>query len=98
VVALSAEAESHLRRLTEHYERIDRLEAARNLLAAVEAAKLRIGGQPAAGLPAPRPYPELRYLNLKWIIEHRYWIAYTASEPPVIAGIFHDTADIPNRI
>jgi plasmid stabilization system protein ParE len=84
--------------LTEHYERQDRLEAARNLLAAVESARRRIAGRPFAGLPAPRPYPELNSLDLKWILEHRYWIAYRASDPPVIAGIFDDTADIPNRV
>jgi plasmid stabilization system protein ParE len=98
VIALSPAADNHLRQLTEHYEAKDRLDAARNLLAAVQAARLRIARHPDGGLPAPRPYPELKYLNLRWIIEHRYWIAYTASDPPVIAGIFHDTADIPNRI
>ncbi len=98
MIALSPAADNHLRQLTEYYETKDRLDAARTLLAALETARLRIARHPGAGLPAPRPYPELRYLDLKWIIEHRYWIAYTASDPPVIAGIFYDTADIPNRI
>jgi plasmid stabilization system protein ParE len=98
VIDLSPEADRQLRQLTEHYEARDRLDAARNLLAAVEAAKMRIARCPSDGMPAPRPYPELSDLNLQWIIEHRYWIAYTASDPPVIAAIFHDTADIPNRI
>jgi plasmid stabilization system protein ParE len=100
VIDLSPEADRHLRQLTEHYEARDRLDAARNLLAAVEAAKMRIARRPSDGLPAPRPYPELADLDLLWIIEHRYWIAYTStsSDPPVIAAIFHDTADIPNRI
>ncbi len=98
MIDLSPEADRHLRQLTEHFEARDRLEAARNLLAAVEAARLRIARDPAGGMPAPRPYPELSYLDLKWILEHRYWIAYTAEHPPVIAGIFHDTGDIPNRI
>ncbi len=98
MIVLSPAADEHLRQLTEHYEAQDRLDAARNLLRAVEGAKLRIARLPKRGLAAPRPYPELRYLGLRWIIEHRYWVAYTASDPPVIAGIFHDTADIPNRI
>jgi plasmid stabilization system protein ParE len=98
VIELSPEADRHLRHLTEHYEARDRLDAARNLLAAVEAAKVRIARRPEDGRRAPRPYPELADLDLLWIIEHRYWIAYAASDPPVIAAIFHDTADIPNRI
>ena len=98
MIVLSPEADNHLRQLSEHYETKDRLDAARNLLAAVEAARLRIARHPKDGLTAPRPYPELAYLDLRWIIQHRYWIAYTPSDPPVIAGIFHDTADIPNRI
>ena len=27
----------------------------------------------------------------------RYWIAYSTTAPPVIVGVFYDTADIPGR-
>jgi plasmid stabilization system protein ParE len=77
VIELSPEADLHLKDLTEHYEAKDRLEASRNLLVAVEAAKARIAHDPAAGLPAPRTYLQLRALEPIWILERRYWIAYT---------------------
>jgi plasmid stabilization system protein ParE len=98
VIVLSPEADFQLNDLTEHYERKDRLAASRNLLRAVESAKLRIGRAPSDGYPALRPYPELKVLELRWILERHYWISYTPTDPPVIAGIFHETADIPNRI
>jgi plasmid stabilization system protein ParE len=98
VTELSRQAERHLDELTTHYEQKDRLEAARNLLIAVEAAKERIARAPSDGLVAPRPYPDLAALSLLWIHERPYWVAYWPTNPPVIAGIFHDTADIPNRV
>jgi len=60
VVFLTPEAEAHLTGLIAHYESLDRPAATRNMMAAVKAAKERIIRDPAAGLPAPRPYPKLK--------------------------------------
>jgi plasmid stabilization system protein ParE len=76
VIPLSSEAEAQLDDLMTHYERLERIEAVRNLLAAVEAAAARIERAPEAGLSAPRPYPNLARLGLRWIKESAYWIAY----------------------
>lgn len=99
MIPLSPEAEAQLDGLLTHYERLARIDAARNLLAALEAASARIERAPEAGLPAPRPYPSLARLGLRWIKERAYWIAYMdAGDGPIIATIFHDRADIPNRV
>jgi plasmid stabilization system protein ParE len=98
VIELSLEAEKQVNRLTAHYEARERLEAAINLLAALERAKRRIALTPEAGLDAPRPYPTLKRYDRRWIIEGRYWISYSLTAPPVISGVFYVTADIPNRI
>jgi plasmid stabilization system protein ParE len=95
VIALSPEADAHLARLTEHFESLNRLHAAQNLLLALEAARSRLVSEPGVGLPAPRPYPDLGRLGFRWIVERHYWIAYTPTDPPVITAIFHETANIP---
>jgi plasmid stabilization system protein ParE len=58
----------------EYYEAKERLQAAVNLLQALERAKERIAAAPEAGLAGPRPYPSLKRLGRRWIIERRYWI------------------------
>lgn len=98
MVVLSQEAELQLIALIRHYEALDRRDAARNLLLAVEAAIARITSTPEAGLIAPRPYPALTRFGLRWIHERCYWFSYTPDTPPVMAGIFYEMADIPNRI
>ncbi len=98
MIALSPEAETHVDRLIAHYEAKERLQAAVNLLHALERAKARITAAPDAGLDAPRPYPSLKRHSRRWIIEGRYWISYSLTTPPVISGVFYVTADIPNRI
>ena len=60
-------------------------------------ASIIILNVPGRGLPAPRPYPELSLLAHLWLKRGRYWIAYDLVGP-VIAGVFFDTDDIPNRI
>jgi plasmid stabilization system protein ParE len=57
VIALSLEAEARVDQLIEHYESRRRLEAAVNLLKALERASTRIVTSPEAGLLAPLPYP-----------------------------------------
>ena len=98
MIALTPEAEGHVDRLIEYQEAKGRLEAAVNLLAALERAKQRILAAPERGLPAPRPYPALAREGRRWIIEGRYWIAYSLTVPPVISGVFYVRADIPNRL
>ena len=98
MIALSSEAEIQVDRLIAHYEAKSWLEAAINLLNALERAKLRILQAPEAGLDAPRPHPSLKRQGRRWIIEGRYWISYNLTMPPVISGVFYVTADIPNRI
>ncbi len=97
MIRLSPEAESQVDALIEHFEAKGRLQAAVNLLSALERAKIRIATAPDAGLAAPRPYPALARNGRRWIIEGSYWIAYLLSSPPVISGIFYATADIPRR-
>ncbi len=98
MISLTLEAEAQVDRLIEHYESLERLEAAINLLKALERASRRITNEPEAGLLAPRPYPSLRRLGRRWVIEGRYWISYSSTTPPIITGVFYATADIPNRI
>jgi plasmid stabilization system protein ParE len=98
VIALSPEAEHRVDRPIEYYEEKGRLQASVNLLRSLELAKERIAAAPAAGLEAPRPYHSLKRAGRRWIVEGRYWIAYTTTSPPVISGVFHITSDIPNRI
>ncbi len=98
MVSLSPVALADLRELLLHYEALDRIEASENLLKAVREASSRIEAKPEAGLFAPRPYKQLASLGLRWIKCGPYWISYTATAAPVIAGIFHEAADIPNRI
>lgn len=98
MIAYSARARSQLQALLAHYESLSRTEAVRNLTTAMASAEVRIEHNPLAGLPAPRPYPWLADLGFHWIKSQRYWIAYTGNEPLAIVAVFHDTADIPNRI
>ncbi len=99
MIRLSPQAESQVDALLEHYERLNRTEAMRNLVKVVEAAAGRIGKSPNIGLPAPRPYPLLADLGLRWMKEGSYWIAFTSfEEKPTIVAVFHEAADIPNRI
>lgn len=58
----------------------------------------KIERDPAAGLRAPRPYPELRQAGRAWVQAGRYWFAYSTTKPPVIVGVFYDAANIPGRV
>ncbi len=98
MIRLSPDAESNLDALLAHYEERGRPEATAGLLAAIERASARIERTPGAGLLAPRPYPSLASDGRRWIKEGAYWIAYSNTKPPVILGVFYETADIPRRV
>ena len=80
-----------------YFEAKGRIEASRNLALALDDAEARIVRQPYAGLPAPRPYPDLRRVGASWITSGRCWIAYKLEGPPLILAVFDATADIPGR-
>lgn len=98
MIRLTPEAEAQLDALLEHYERLGRIEATRNLIATLEAASARIERDPAAGLPAPRPYPSLAKPGRRWLHVRPYWVGYSTTTPPVISAVFYDAANIPGRL
>lgn len=97
MIVLAAAARRHVRALQEHDEARDRLEAAQGLRTALTAAWGKITADPAAGLPAPRPYPRLAQPGRAWIKAGRYWIAYSTRPPVAIVAVFYDAANIPGR-
>lgn len=98
MVVLTPKADKQVSDLEAHYEALNRIGAVRNLLDAVERAKARIMLAPAAGLLTPRPYPNLKRTGRLWLKEGRYWISYTATNPPAITGVFFETVDIPRHV
>lgn len=98
VIRLASEAERQAAELLQHYARLARPEAGRNLIAALDQAAAQIERSSGAGLQAPRPYPFLVQIGRLWIKVGRYWIAYSTTDPPVILAIFHDAANIPERL
>jgi len=68
------------------------------IIRALAQAEISIERDPAAGLSAPRPYPNLASAGRVWTKSGRYWIAHTITRPPVVLGVFYEAADIPNRI
>jgi plasmid stabilization system protein ParE len=98
VIAYTPRATRQVKDLIQHYEDRGRPEAIRTFLAALDEAERKIAGNPAAGLAAPRPYPRLIRRNRAWVKAGRYWITYRTTLPLMIAGVFYETADIPNRL
>ena len=92
------EATRQVDTLLRHYEERQRDAAARALLAALHDAERRIERDPAVGLPAPRPYPQVARPGRAWVKAGRYWVTYTITHPPVIVAVFYETANIPNRL
>ena len=90
-------ADSQIVNLRQHYEALGRTEALDAFEAALEAAERKIDRDPSGGVPAPRPYPFLARPGQAWIKSGRYWIAYSTVPPPVIIGVFYETANIPGR-
>jgi plasmid stabilization system protein ParE len=97
LIALSPEADAQVRALERFYIEKQRPQALRNLGHALAEASLIIMNAPERGLPAPRPYPALASLGLSGLNRGRCWIAYNA-DIPIIAGVFFETDDIPNRV
>ncbi len=97
MIGLSLTAEQHLADLLSHYARLGRLDAAGNLLAALDEAAAAIESDPGCGLPAPRPYPTLIRPGISWVKARRYWVAFTETTSPEIIAVFFETADIPGR-
>jgi plasmid stabilization system protein ParE len=98
VARLSENALRTVADLRNHYERMDRPEASRNLRLALRRASERIDREPEAGLSAPRPYPEVARAGVRWIKEGRYWIGYSLATAPVILAVVYDQADLPRRV
>jgi len=98
LIGLTPKAARQLDALRRHYLERERLEALRNLAAAVADAIALIEHNPGAGVAAPRPYPALAKAGRGWVKSGRYWAMYSTMRPPVITGIFHDTSDIANRL
>ena len=98
MIALSPEAEDQIDDLLAHYENLGRVEATRNLLAALQNALEKSENAVTDALPAPRPYPELSTFDLKWIKEGGYWFAYSQTKPPIIAAVFYEASNIPGRL
>ncbi len=97
MIALTPEASAQVEALERFYIEKGRPQALRNLGHALAEASLIIVNDPGRGLPAPRPYPGLASLGLSWMKRGRYWIAYDPAVP-IIAGVFFETDDIPNRL
>ena len=97
MIALTPEAAAQLAALERFYVENQRAQALRNLGYALAEASLIILNAPERGAVAPRPYPALISFNLLWLKRGRYWVAYEPSVP-IIAGVFFETNDIPNRI
>jgi plasmid stabilization system protein ParE len=97
LIAFTPEARRQVRALRQYYDEHERLAALRALASALESAWEKIVANPAIGLAAPRPYPELAHPDRAWLKQGRYWIAYSTA-PPVIVGVFYETPDIPQRM
>ena len=97
MTAYTARAEIQVTALRDHFEELGRTAATRALFAALDKAERRIDNGDA-GLSAPRPYPRLVRPGRAWIKAGRYWISYSTTAPPVIVGVYFETANIPGRL
>ena len=98
MIRYSAEAIDQIDALRLHFIARSRIEAVIALDRALERAEQTIVLQPGAGLPAPRPYPQLERAGRAWTHIGRYWFGYTLDTPPVLLAVFYDAADIPGRL
>jgi hypothetical protein len=94
VIRLARTARTQISGLARHYRDLDRPKAVANLRAP-ERIELRRG----PFFPALRPYPNLTPPGWLWLKEGPNWIAYVSdSGGALIQAVFHEAADIPNRI
>ena len=98
MIAFTLEARQYVRSLRVYFEERERPEAARALRNALTGAWEKITTSPAAGLPAPRPYPQLAQPGRLWLKSGRYWIAYRTEPAPAIVAVFFETANIAGRL
>jgi len=99
LIEYSPSARRHVLELRRHYVARERPEAILNLVRAIEDANRRISRSPSSGIPAPRPYPGLARRGLLWVKSGAYWFGYVASrDAAVVAAVFHETANIPDRL
>lgn len=98
MIPFTRRAGQQLSELRDHYEALGRIEAILNLAAAMQEASDAIERDPTAGLPAPRPYPQLARSGWAWIKARRYWVAYSTIPASVITAVFYESANIPGRI
>jgi plasmid stabilization system protein ParE len=99
LIVFSPTARGHIASLRRHYEDRERPDAIRNLIRAMEDVAARISRAPGKGLMAPRPYPSLLRPGLRWLKAGPYWVAYMSRDSgAVVEGVFHESADIPNRL
>jgi plasmid stabilization system protein ParE len=84
--------------LETHYLSLSRPEAVEGLAAALRRAEQFIADTPNRGLSAPRPYPNLARPLRLWTKSGPYWVLYAPLDPPIIFGVFYETADIPGRM
>jgi hypothetical protein len=99
VIPLSAAAEAALDGLTAHYTALGRDRAIDRLIESLQTACARFEARRGLFLDAPRPYPSLGDLGFRWTKQGPYWVAFQETDAgPVVAGVFYETADIPNRL
>ena len=97
MIAFSRRARWQIAELNRYFEDRERPDAIRNLIAALRTASAAIERDPNSGLPAPRPYPQLKRPHLAWVKAGRYWIGYRRRPELMIAAVFYETANIPRR-
>jgi plasmid stabilization system protein ParE len=99
VIRLSRKAQGQVASLVRHFEALERPEATRNLRAALVRASERITRGQGLFFDAPRPYPGLTRSGWRWTKEGPYWDAFSLrGATPVIQVVFHDSANIPERL
>ena len=98
MIEFTSKAERQLDGLRQHYLTLARAEALRNLEAAIFEAAAEIERNPAAGLPNPRPYPQLARQRRLWLKAGRYWFTYRTAPTVAITGVYYESANIPKRL
>ena len=99
MVRLTRTATRQVEALIEHYVRLERDGAIRNLQRAVRDALALIEADPNRGSSHPRPYPMVASWGYRWVKMHRYWFGYsTADDDLVVTNVLYDAVDLPGRV